>query len=151
MKFAVDASLGSLAKWLRLLGFEVQLWRRSLPPPQAGTFILRRGTLPTRGGTRSDVIHLQTADLEGQMQELRQLLPALSQEAAPGSRCSRCNSFLQPCRASEVEDLVPDYIRHRFQEFFLCPQCRKVYWPGSHFQRFRSHLERWTGTGNQQE
>ncbi len=151
MKFAVDASLGSLAKWLRLLGFEVQLWRRSLPPPQAGTFILRRAPLPTCREARSDIIHLRAADLEGQLEELRQQLPALGREAAPGSRCSRCNSFLQPCPASEVEDLVPDYIRHRFQEFFLCPHCRKVYWPGSHFQRFRRRLDRWTGTGNQQE
>ena len=143
--------MGSLAKWLRLLGFEVQLWRRSLPPPQTGTFILRRAAPPPRRRDREDVIHLRAADLEGQMQELRQQLPELSRTAAPGSRCSRCNSLLQPCDPSEVEELVPDYIRHRFQEFFLCPHCHKVYWPGSHFQKFRSSLIRWMGSSERQE
>lgn len=143
MIFAVEQTLGSLAKWLRFLGFEVHTWYRQPPPPRPGVIVVRRSWPKPGEKKRQDTIHLQADELEAQLQSLQQLLPWLSREAAPGQRCSRCNSLLRPLAATEVEDRVPEYVRYRFQEFYECPRCQKVYWPGSHLQKIKARLSPW--------
>lgn len=143
MIFAVEQTLGSLAKWLRFLGFEVYTWYRQPPPPCPGVIVVRRSRPKPGDKGRPDIIHLQAEEPEAQLRILQQRLPWLAQEAAPGRRCSRCNSLLRPLAAAEVEDRVPEYVRHRFQEFYECPRCQKVYWPGSHLQKIKARLSPW--------
>lgn len=140
MIFSVENTLGALAKWLRFLGFEVRTWHRSLPPPQEGVIIIRRSQPQPKEMGRPDVILLQAEQLPAQLAELQARLPGLAQQINLGRRCSRCNSLLRPRTAVEVEDLVPEYVRHRFQEFYECPRCQKIYWPGSHMQRIQARL-----------
>lgn len=148
MKFYVDQTLGKLAKWLRLLGFDtVQVHftpqaQEQLPPWQREVYVLTRQTTWPAKRRRPDLIILTSQDPEEQLLEICQRLQLAPEMWAPLQRCSDCNLPLQPLPPDQLPGRVPDYIALRHQQFFVCPQCQRVFWEGSHQRRIRSRLER---------
>jgi uncharacterized protein with PIN domain len=57
------------------------------------------------------------------------------------SRCLLCNVLLDPISREEVEGMVPDFIFYQQKEFFRCPQCQRIYWPGSHRENMQKRIE----------
>lgn len=147
MKFLVDQTLGRLAKWLRLLGFDVSPVRISprsvisLPQPEKNTYIITcQRTLAARLG-RGDVLALASADPEAQLQELCRRLQIAPETWKPLQRCTTCNQTLVPLPAWQAQDKVPDFIALKHHHFFECPQCGRVFWEGSHQRRIRQRLQ----------
>ncbi len=148
MKFIVDQTLGSLAKWLRLCGFdavEARFDREApapLPPPRPQTCILTRQRRLSGRTTRQDVIVVTAAAVEAQLAEVLQrtrLEPAADQAL---SRCSHCNRPLTPVSHEAAGGRVPDYIHQQHRQFFECPQCGRLFWEGSHLRAIRQRLHR---------
>lgn len=136
MKFLVDAPLGGLAKWLRFCGFDAALQPLSgragiLPPSQPDTFLLTLKE-PLKKHHREDILVLAAATPEGQLEEVLQRLKVSSQELDPLSRCVRCNEPLAPVAREAAAGRAPEYVVHTQKEFWECPACRRLYWPGSH-------------------
>jgi uncharacterized protein with PIN domain len=136
MRFVADVSLGGLAKWLRLCGFDTSCRSlaadpRHLPAPAPDTVILT-GRQAHRASGRDDVLLLLTATPEAQLQEVLQRLHLSRRHLNPLSRCARCNVILTALPRESVAGRVPDYILHHHRRFYACPRCRRVYWPGSH-------------------
>ncbi|MBW1992205.1 MAG: hypothetical protein JRI59_08835 [Deltaproteobacteria bacterium] len=135
MKFLVDAPLGGLAKWLRFCGFDTTVRplsaRGPLPQPQADTFILTLQTSLARFG-RGDIVILRAAAPEAQLREVLRRLKVSRRDLDLMSRCVKCNEALVPLSRDAVAGRVPEYIWHTQKEFYECPACRRVYWPGSH-------------------
>ncbi|WP_289021263.1 Mut7-C RNAse domain-containing protein [Desulfobacter postgatei] len=52
------------------------------------------------------------------------------------TRCTRCNTLLQPVTKAAVLPLLEPKTRRYYNEFLQCLRCGQVYWPGSH----RDHL-----------
>lgn len=52
------------------------------------------------------------------------------------TRCTRCNTLLQPVTKASVLPLLEPKTRRYYNEFFQCHRCGQVYWPGSH----RDHI-----------
>jgi uncharacterized protein len=145
MKFLVDQTLGGLSKWLRLLGFDaVQIRltpRENLPDPKRDSYILTRQTsLPTQLG-RSDLVILEFDRPEEQLTEICRRLHLSPETWEPLQRCSTCNQILVLRSFEYVEGKLPDYISQKHQQFFECPQCRRVFWEGSHQRRIRRRLQ----------
>lgn len=61
--------------------------------------------------------------------------------AAPFSRCLVDNAPLRPASVVEVVS-VPEAARQGDGPLLACPECARVYWPGSHVRRMRARLER---------
>ena len=59
---------------------------------------------------------------------------------APFSRCLLDNAELRPAGAQAG---VPGPARRAGETVTVCPECARVYWPGSHVRRMRARLERW--------
>ncbi len=133
MKFLVDLPLGGLAKWLRFCGFDAETRRlsRELPPPAAGTFILTRQE-SLRRLQRPDLLFIGAADPEAQLQEVFANLIISPKQIKPLSRCSRCNEPLAPIPREQAQGRVPEHVFHHHDQFFECPRCRRLFWPGSH-------------------
>lgn len=54
------------------------------------------------------------------------------------SRCVVCNGLLETKRITDAEGTsVPPKIRMYYKEIFRCTSCNKSYWKGSHFQQLR--------------
>jgi uncharacterized protein with PIN domain len=148
LRFACDAMLGRLARWLRFAGFDAT-FLPDLPDlavaGQAraeGRWLLTRDRkLAALAGPR--VVLLRGRGVGEQVGELRTRLPMSVQPERFFSRCSRCNGLLAEVAREAVCDRVPPYVAVHARRFFSCPSCGRVYWPGTHPSRIARRLEAW--------
>jgi uncharacterized protein with PIN domain len=54
------------------------------------------------------------------------------------SRCSTCNGLLTKKKPIDVKKYVPHNVTKWHKEFFICVDCDKIYWEGSHLTRIRA-------------
>lgn len=142
--FIADRTLGRLAKWLRILGFDT-LYNPEAPDSmlddlcRPGSVILTR-THRVRLKFRSrKVIFIKANDPEDQLREVIKVLNLSPADVRPFSRCIICNTPIEPIKKESVRNSVPDYVWETKNDFRQCPHCRKTYWHGSHTER---NLER---------
>ena len=145
MKFIADAMLGRLAKWLRLLGFDVLYYPDiedreviRISREQDRT-ILTRDTLMLKCRGARDAVFIRSDHISEQLLEVKDMLSM--HDSDRGERCIVCNGNLHKVSdRGEVQDLVPDYVYHSFESFMRCNVCAKVYWEGSHFKKIRERI-----------
>ncbi len=68
---------------------------------------------------------------------------------APFSRCLHCNGRLEAVEKSEVlAPLAAEPLTLRYyDDFRRCPECQRIYWPGTHTQKLASLVTRLLGEG----
>ncbi|HSR41493.1 MAG TPA: Mut7-C RNAse domain-containing protein [Longimicrobiales bacterium] len=144
--FAVDAMLGGLARWLRILGYDTAydpriedeaLVRRSA---EEGRWILTRDARLPREWTVEGYLLLEADEPLDQLREVVERLALRPREEHAFTRCPGCNGFLEQVDAAEVEDEVPERVLARHSVFRRCPGCGQVYWEGSHVGRIRERI-----------
>jgi uncharacterized protein with PIN domain len=144
-RFVLDVHLGTLARYLRLLGFDT-LYRNDyddheivrLAHAQSRIILTRdKGLLKHGAVTRGRWIR-HTRPLE----QLRETLGAfdLAGSARPFTRCAVCNGSLRSLAQRSVGNLVPARVRERHDKFARCTVCGRIYWPGTHMMRIRKVL-----------
>jgi len=133
-KFIVDHMLGSLARWLRMLGYDAR-YDKELNDDQIleeaekeGREILTRDReLSERGGG----FLLETTDLD---EQLASVAKRFSLRYRPDSmRCSVCNGRLIGIDRDRAMELVPARSLESSSEFWVCESCGKSYWDGTHW------------------
>ena len=147
MKFLVDCMLGKLAKELRILGYDTIYYRGEEAHQliqlarQEGRVILTRNTklLPRRSEDR--ILRLTEDNPLLQLKELIQKGYISLDEGNLFSRCLLCNASLDEIPREKAEGKVPDFIFHQKKEFSQCPQCHRIYWPGSHMEKMQRRME----------
>lgn len=145
-RFLVDAHLGKLARYLRLLGFDTR-YENDLGDPtlvrlaQAEQRILLtrdRALLMHRAVTHG--CYLRAAPPWSQIEYLIRRLD-LGRSLRPFTRCMRCNGLLAPAAKAEVAEGLPPGVREGFDRFWRCGDCARVYWQGSHYQRLTERVQ----------
>ena len=141
-RFLVDSMLGTLAKWLRILGYDTlydahlddgELVRLALSDHRL--LLTRDRGLAARRGPVSLII--ESTDLR---EQVAQVLDFIGGERPTAfSRCPRCNTPLQEATKEEARGRVPAFTFQTQSEFWLCPECRQFYWAGTH----RTAMETW--------
>lgn len=149
-RFVVDVNLGGLARLLRVLGLDV--WWSSaaddaalaeISVGQQRILLTRdRGLLKRRSITHGLFVH--SDDPEEQTLEVIRRLD-LRERLAPLTRCLRCNGLLVTVSKDEVVDQLEPLTRRYYDEFSRCPDCGKIYWGGSHYERLVGFVERFRG------
>jgi len=145
MKFIADAMLGRLAKWLRLLGFDV-LYYPDIEDREVirisrehDRTILTRDTRMLQSRGARDAVFIRSDHISQQLLEIKDMLALHDSDL--GERCIVCNGNLHKVsERGEVQDLVPDYVYHNFESFMRCNVCGKVYWEGSHYKKIRERI-----------
>jgi hypothetical protein len=64
---------------------------------------------------------------------------------APFSRCLACNGLLAAVPGDAVADRLHPGTRARYEAFWECPQCGRIFWEGPHVRRMRGWVEGWLG------
>lgn len=146
LRFVADAHLGRLAAYLRMLGFDT-LYRRDYEDKELAQISAReRRILLTRdrGLLMRTVVTwgycLRATDPSRQLAEVvRQfdLIPSI----CPFRRCMHCNALLQRTEKEAISDRLLPQTRQHYDEFFICPECHRVYWKGSHYRRMTRLIE----------
>jgi hypothetical protein len=138
MVFLVEPMLGSLARWLRLMGLDASsIPRAPATIPPGHLLLTRRRALASHPGVLL-IAHDRLAF------QLRQTLTHTGLVPDPArffTRCLDCNLTVHPLDRDHARGLVPDHTWHTAPSFTQCPGCAKVFWPGSHGQRARSLIE----------
>lgn len=144
--FACDVHLGTLARRLRLLGFDTWYANDVGDTALVRLAVGQRRVLLTRDRgllSRAVVVHgylPRSDDADEQLHEVVRRF-GLQHAAAPLTRCVRCNGLLDPVPLEEVAEQVPPRSRRAFDRFARCRGCGQVFWPGSHIDRLARVLE----------
>jgi hypothetical protein len=146
LKFAADRMLGRLAKWLRVIGQDV-----IYGPHLSGYGLIHAARKDNRliltrdRGLKkkqpSELIFIESNDYR---EQLRQVVQAcrLQPLGRLFSRCLDCNSQLQPRAKDLVKEIVPPYVFSTQDKFHWCPQCQRIYWPATHYERMVEELKK---------
>ena len=141
MKFLCDQMLGSLARWLRFLGFDTLYATQDMTDEEIlaiakkedRILITRDKELVFRSCKHLiQVIHIKTDGVEDQILQTVKESNAKIETNLMLSRCAECNSLLQKSEKSSVKDKVPRKVFERHDAFLCCPVCKRVYWMGTH-------------------
>ena len=140
MKFLCDRMFGTLAKWLRICGFDTFYADAELTDDELLEIAKKENRkLITRDkelfwtGKRENLnaIKITSTELD---EQLRQALQGLSiNNALVLSRCLLCNSTLDSIKKDEVKAKVPPKVFEQHETFWYCHRCNKFYWRGTHY------------------
>ena len=150
-RFILDVHLGRLAAYLRMLGFDTWYENACDDPVLAQRSRDENRILLTRDVgllKRSAVTHgyfVRQTQPERQVEEVVRRY-ALAPQAAPFSRCLRCNGHLTIVSKADIQKQLPSETLERYDKFRRCPDCGQIYWRGSHYQHMERLVERLLGT-----
>jgi len=149
--FLVDAMLGSLARKLRVYGFDAEYFNRGSDNSILGRAKRSNRVILTADAALSDMARKRGAkclfirggtDLERMRSLGLEAHRSMIRLRAGDSRCALCNRVLTPVIAKEgLGRRVPETILNRHRLFYECRSCEKVYWRGSHWDRLRRVLK----------
>jgi len=143
-KFAADVMVGTLAKWLRLLGFDTFYSNTAEDDFLVELCTAEDRILLTRDGPLQDRMHGNACFVTSHIldEQLAQVITRydLTRFNLP-HRCAVCNGVLNEIAKAEVEGEAPPYVFKTVDEFFRCDGCGKLYWEGTHVPRIRSVIE----------
>lgn len=151
MKLLADSMLGSLGRWLRLLGYDTviahsepdwQIVRQARA--EARVILTRDRELAQRQGVQTLLVLAD--DLDAQLAQAARALPLPRPQ--PGTRCLHCNAPLQPVSHRDVAGDVPPYVFATQASFRRCPDCRRVYWRGTHWLKIEARITALWGTAH---
>jgi len=146
-RFVVDVMLGRLAHWLRAMGYDTIYDGRAdddrllaLSSADDRMLVTRDARLATAAGRRG--CWIRTERTERQLAEIVERLALAPPNTHWLTRCLECNTTLEPRVKEEVRTLVPALIFATQAEFMGCPNCGRIFWGGSHFDRMWERLAR---------
>jgi uncharacterized protein len=141
-RFAVDRMLGRLARWLRILGYDVaygpHLRGRALLDcaRRERRIVLTRDTRLVRGHDLPPHVFVTSDHFR---EQLRQVAATLGLGTADVlTRCLDCNRPLDEITREQARDRVPVFVWQTSERFLACAGCGRVYWPATH----RAHVLR---------
>ncbi len=148
MKLLCDQMLGSLAKWLRILGFDTFYANKEITDEELlniakienRTIVSRDKELILRGKKQNiNVIEIKNTDLDDQLNLVLNLIKI--DEKLVLSRCTLCNTILKTIEKSKVEGKVPRKVFDKQDNFWFCNRCNKFYWAGSHYDKITDKIK----------
>lgn len=142
-----DGMLGTLAKWLRILGTDAAYYGcggsdddlMSLAEREGRVVITRDRELFARcskAGLRA--LYIPTTDLQEQIELVLREIGIDGSKAL--TRCIVCNVELEHVDKEKVKGQVLERVYRSYDEFYVCPQCSRIYWPGTHYRNMEERI-----------
>lgn len=140
MRFVLDMHLGKLARYLRLLGFDSAYRNNFNDEELAEIATIENRILLTRDRRllmRKIIQYGYCVRALDPRKQLLEVLPAfkLQEKISPFQRCPHCNELLIEVSKEKVQDQLEPLTKKYYNEFHQCPNCKRVYWKGSHYER----------------
>jgi uncharacterized protein len=146
-RFAADAMLGRLARWLRVLGYDT-FYDIAVADPvlvrlaeEEARLLLTRDRHLLRELRPAHSLEVRQDDPLHQLRNVVQHLQLPAPDAL-FTRCLLCNAVLRVVDAAEAQPLLPEGVRDLPGPVRRCPVCGRLYWDGSHVRRMRAAIDR---------
>jgi uncharacterized protein with PIN domain len=146
ISFTADRTLGKLAKWLRILGFDTHfesgaLNRSLFEKLESERILLTRIGKYRKMADEHRIVFVNSNYPVDQLKQVINDVGITNQDLRPFSRCAPCNLPIVDIQKDSVVGRVPDYIWETHDAFSRCPQCERIYWSGSHTKRSMERIE----------
>lgn len=149
VRFLADGMLGSLARKLRMFGFDT-LYFNNIDDDklieigkEQNRVLLTCDKMLFQRAINADVCSILldgVADVDDMVHVLKNN-KIFSVEFLPErSRCPVCNGMLDTRDKNSINELVPNRVIDMHETFYVCKQCKKVYWEGSHMKKLREFV-----------
>ena len=147
MKFLCDQMLGTLAKWLRLFGFDTFYANAEIDDRELlkiakneDRIIITRDKQLIEMGIKQNlkIVKISSTDLDEQLNHILKDVEINRKNVL--SRCSICNSIIEEIIKNDVEDKVPKRVFNNNEKFWYCSKCNKIYWAGTHYDKILTKL-----------
>ncbi|MGD0056373.1 MAG: Mut7-C RNAse domain-containing protein [Methanomassiliicoccales archaeon] len=142
-KFSADEMLGSLSRWLRIMGYDTTYEKNMedadilrLASAEDRILLTRDKDLVRRAKGRG--LYVESDELSEQLSQVFEAFDLSTYEAL--TRCTVCNGDLVIVQPNEVKDDVPVGALDNNDEFYRCTKCGKIYWKGSHWDNILNRL-----------
>lgn len=142
-RFVVDSMLGSLARWLRMLGYDTAYAKDAedgaiieLAAKEKRFIITRDKGLAAQPGA----LMVEGEDLDAQLKEVHGRFALSLDDSA--IRCSACNGKLADLPKEQAAEVVPEGALEHNDRFWKCESCGKAYWRGTHWLGIMERLRR---------
>jgi uncharacterized protein with PIN domain len=156
MKLICDHMLGSLAKWLRIFGFDTLYPDMTtnddkvldIAKAEKRLLISRDKELLIRGKKiKLEVLEIQTTDLDTQLVQVLTHIPIDYTQVL--TRCTLCNTPLISVEKKATKVHVPPKVFESRDQFWYCVVCNKYYWMGTHYKNMIEKISKLTKKNNQ--
>ncbi|MCL5773841.1 MAG: Mut7-C RNAse domain-containing protein [Firmicutes bacterium] len=123
VKFLVDAMVGKLSKWLRIMGYDTIYFHNTKDKDLLKTAVDEERILVTRNSKylepNNTIVFIRSDKID---EQLRQIVSELNLdwEAEIFTRCILCNRELKKVEKDAVKDKVPPYVFKTQENFSLC-------------------------------
>lgn len=147
VRFACDAMLGGLARWLRAAGYAAS-WHPGIDDRlliglarDEGRVLLSSDSRIflvglVRDGVVASLFIPRDLDPPGQVRFVLDRLQLPVREP----RCMACGGELVKVTKEEVRDRVPPRTFAWLDEYWRCSGCHRTFWKGTHWQRIEACL-----------
>ncbi|HWS02721.1 MAG TPA: Mut7-C RNAse domain-containing protein [Gammaproteobacteria bacterium] len=145
-RFIIDANLGRLARYLRLLGFDT-LYRNNYPDQEIARVAQQdRRIVLTRDRAllqHKSITHGYFVRSDKPREQVKEILARLDlyDHVHPFTRCLRCNGEMENVEKHAVDHQLQPRTRQYYDRFRRCTACGQAYWRGSHFERMERLCE----------
>ncbi|MBI2868794.1 MAG: Mut7-C RNAse domain-containing protein [Chloroflexi bacterium] len=150
-KFIADHNVGKLARWLRMMGLDTILFTGGDDSEMVALALAEGRTIRTRDTeilkrrlVTSGRLKALLVESEVPEDQVRQVARAagLAGRVCAFTLCLECNRPLVRRTREDVKDLVPPYVFRTQEGYMQCPNCRRVYWQGTHWEAMARRLEK---------
>ncbi len=144
-RFLADRMVGTLAKWLRLLGYDT-VYMPEVSPASVKSEARRQGRILLTRRTcflnQKDMPPFVFIRADRFREQLKQVCIDLQLTVSSSllRRCSVCNQELETIDRERVQARVPAYVWRTQSTFFHCRKCQRVYWNATHRERIIEEL-----------
>lgn len=146
-KFILDVHLGTLARYLRMIGFDTKYKNDyneneivDISIKESRTILTRnKGILKRNEVTRGYWIRNQNPEL--QLSEVTGRFN-LRNQIREFERCLECNARLEKVDKAKITGRLPLKVKQYHNNFWYCKICDKIYWHGTHFEKMKEIINR---------
>jgi uncharacterized protein with PIN domain len=146
-RFACDAMLGGLARWLRAAGYDAS-WHPGIPDPalvrlareEGRTVLSSDGDVFAFALVRDSLVPAlfvpRGLSVQGQLAHVLRGLSLPLREP----RCMACGGDLAELSREEAAGRVPPRSLARHSRFWACARCGRAFWHGTHWEKIAERL-----------
>jgi len=146
-KFILDVHLGTLARYLRMLGFDT-LYQNNYNDEEIINISLtesRAILTKDKGILKQNQVNrgyfIRNINPEKQLEEVIVRFD-LNNSINEFTRCLECNTLLEQIEKEKRIHRIPSKVEKYQTEFYICKKCNKIYWPGSHYQKMKKLINK---------
>ncbi len=149
MKLLCDQMLGTLAKWLRIYGFDTFFISNEIDDSELlniarkeNRILITRDKQLIINARRENIKHIEikTTDIDEQIKKVIKDVKFDKRNVL--SRCVICNSKVLVIERKDVKGRVPERIFKSNENFWFCKNCNKIYWKGTHYENMFDKIKR---------